>query len=114
MTQLATDEPSCAPLDVAWERQRNVIVQQLRYVSRIVNETGITGVSGACARACCWIRSVLFAMEGTPFAEPYCLWRRELASRHSISLVSRIRLRYASHALVVLLSADEGGVYTRG
>ena len=55
---------------------------QLWHVSRTVNETSITGVSGARAAVCCWIRSVLFTMEGTPFAEPYCLWKKELASRH--------------------------------
>src|SRR5271156_2291960 len=59
MTQHATYKPSCVPLNLAWERQRNVIVRQLWYVSMIVNETGITGVSGACAVVCCWIRSVL-------------------------------------------------------
>ena len=31
----------------------------------------MTAVPGACATVCCWIRSVLFATDGTPFAEPY-------------------------------------------
>ena len=66
-----TYEPGRPPPYLAWKRQRKVISRQLCMVCRMVKYRGMTGVPGTCAASCCWIRSVLFATDGTPLAEPY-------------------------------------------